>query len=87
MFVRMTSPGGAQHYIYIEQQYFISDTGEGASVNRLAEAILKRVQWAIECQRTFRVFVVIPDQLEAGLNEGLLSLSFPFLMCMENAYR
>ena len=61
----MTSPGGAQHYIYIEQQYFISDTGEGASVNRLAEAILKRVQWAIECQRTFRVFVVIPDQLEA----------------------
>jgi phosphatidylserine/phosphatidylglycerophosphate/cardiolipin synthase-like enzyme len=38
----------AQHYIYIEQQYFISNMGEGAAYNRVAEAVLNALERALD---------------------------------------
>mmetsp|Transcript_8546 Transcript_8546/g.19150 ORF Transcript_8546/g.19150 Transcript_8546/m.19150 type:complete len:883 (+) Transcript_8546:102-2750(+) len=56
--------GGAKDYIYIEQQYFISNMGEGVAKNRVAEAILLRAKDAIENGRPFRIYVVIPTVVE-----------------------
>ena len=47
-----------------EQQYFISNMGEGAAHNRVCEAILNAVERALDADREFRVMVVIPDALE-----------------------
>lgn len=57
--------GEAKDYIYIEQQYFISNMGEGVAKNRVAEAILLRAKDAIESGRPFRIYIVIPTVLEA----------------------
>lgn len=54
----------AEHYIYIEQQYVISNMGEGAAHNRVCEAILNAVERALDAGREFRVMIVVPDQLE-----------------------
>lgn len=51
----------AQHYIYIENQFFISlDGGNGAIRNQIAETIFKRVLRAFKEGRAFRVYVVMP---------------------------
>ena len=52
----------AERYIYVEQQYFISNMGEKGARNRIAEAILRRVEWAVDKSRPFRVYVVIPER-------------------------
>eukprot|EP01012_Entosiphon_sulcatum_P039373 TRINITY_DN5181_c0_g1_i1.p1 TRINITY_DN5181_c0_g1~~TRINITY_DN5181_c0_g1_i1.p1 ORF type:complete len:780 (+),score=108.90 TRINITY_DN5181_c0_g1_i1:730-3069(+) len=50
----------ARHYIYIENQFFISSLGNNGLVyNTIAEALLQRITRAIKCQETFRVFLVI----------------------------
>ena len=48
----------AEEYIYIEQQYFVASMGVSSCRNRVAEAILDRVQWAIEQSKPFRVYVL-----------------------------
>eukprot|EP00047_Mylnosiga_fluctuans_P021411 m.104590 g.104590 ORF g.104590 m.104590 type:complete len:436 (-) comp8891_c0_seq3:137-1444(-) len=54
---------GAKHYIYIENQFFISsliagpDTGP---VNTISQALFKRICKAIDRQQRFRVLVFVP---------------------------
>jgi phospholipase D1/2 len=49
----------AKHYIYIENQYFISSLGGGGIENRIAEALFRRIHGAITHQPTPEVFRVI----------------------------
>ncbi|CAJ0942581.1 unnamed protein product, partial [Ranitomeya imitator] len=50
----------AEHYVYIENQFFISST-EGRTIhNMISDAIVQRIFWAHREGRTFRVFIVIP---------------------------
>ncbi|KJE92461.1 phospholipase D zeta2 [Capsaspora owczarzaki ATCC 30864] len=53
----------AQHYIYMENQYFVSSAGtapkEGTR-NMIANAIVTRISKAIREKETFRVIVVLP---------------------------
>jgi len=46
----------AQHFIYIEQQFFIADHVDPAVCNKLGKAILKRVEAARAAGRSFRVY-------------------------------
>ena len=48
--------------IYIENQYAISNMGEGAAYNRVCEAILKAVERNLTAGRDFKVYFVIPDK-------------------------
>lgn len=51
----------AQHYIYIENQFFISLEGGNMNVrNQIAETLIKRILRAYREQKVFRVFVVMP---------------------------
>lgn len=50
----------AEHFIYIENQYFISSLGGGGIENRVAEAIYNRIARAIMHQEVFRVIVILP---------------------------
>ena len=54
----------AQDYIYIEQQYFISNMGEGDAKNRIAEVILLKAKQAIDNGKPFRIYIVIPTIVE-----------------------
>ncbi|KDQ10874.1 hypothetical protein BOTBODRAFT_471421 [Botryobasidium botryosum FD-172 SS1] len=52
----------ADHFIYIENQFFISNTGRHGPVkNRIAEALLQRILTAAETETRFMVVVVIPE--------------------------
>lgn len=54
----------AEHYVYIENQFFISQSKthlESEVVrNRIAEALYRRIIRAYRNKQTFRVFVLIP---------------------------
>ncbi|XP_072941538.1 phospholipase D1 isoform X2 [Epargyreus clarus] len=51
----------AQHYIYIENQFFITLSRSSVSVrNQIGEAIYNRITRAFRANETFRVFVVMP---------------------------
>ena len=51
----------AQHFIYIENQYFISSTGSHSLIkNKIARAIHQRLRRAILSREAFRVIVVVP---------------------------
>ncbi|KPM08103.1 phospholipase D1-like protein [Sarcoptes scabiei] len=55
----------AEHYIYIENQFFISQTKTHLSSNdgvknRIAEALYRRILRAFRNRKTFRVYVLIP---------------------------
>ena len=55
----------AEHYIYIENQFFISQTkthldNEDIVKNRIAEALYRRIIRAFRNKQTFRVFILIP---------------------------
>lgn len=52
----------ANHFIYIENQFFISNTGNyGPVKNRVAEALVNRILSAAREGRKFRVIVVYPE--------------------------
>ncbi|KDQ10873.1 hypothetical protein BOTBODRAFT_35827 [Botryobasidium botryosum FD-172 SS1] len=52
----------ANHFIYIENQFFISNTGpNGPVTNRIAEALLERILSAARSGSRFLVIVVIPE--------------------------
>jgi len=55
----------AHYYIYIEQQYFISDNVDSAVLNQVSSAIMQRVEAALAEKRKFRIFVVIPMKVTA----------------------
>ncbi|EQC38995.1 hypothetical protein SDRG_03948 [Saprolegnia diclina VS20] len=51
----------AQHFLYIENQFFVSGFENDMSVsNRILEALYKRILRAFEQKETFRVVVVLP---------------------------
>jgi len=55
--------GLAEHFIYIENQYFISSVGSGPEfeiANGIGQAILNRISWAIRNKRKFKVVLVLP---------------------------
>lgn len=49
----------AQHYIFIENQYFISNGAKGVQ-NKVGEYCLQRIKWAIENDKKFKLFILIP---------------------------
>lgn len=51
----------AQHYIYIENQFFISlEMGNGVVKNQIADYLFKRIVRAHRDKKVFRVYVVMP---------------------------
>ncbi|XP_053671611.1 phospholipase D2 [Anopheles nili] len=51
----------AQHYIYIENQFFISmELGNSVVKNQISEYLVKRIVRAYREKKTFRVYVVMP---------------------------
>ncbi|OXA43953.1 Phospholipase D1 [Folsomia candida] len=66
----------AQHYVYIENQFFITLAQANANVqNRIGEALLGRILQAHREKKPFRVFVVIPllpgFEGEVGTSRGV----------------
>ncbi|CCA77742.1 related to phospholipase D [Serendipita indica DSM 11827] len=52
----------AEHYIYIENQFFISNTGDyGPVQNRIAQALVERIIRAAKEGKRFKVVVLIPE--------------------------
>ncbi|XP_057962752.1 phospholipase D zeta 1-like isoform X2 [Malania oleifera] len=63
----------AEHFIYIENQFFISGlSGDEIVQNRIVEALYKRIMLAHKQQKCFRVIVVIPllPGFQGGLDDG-----------------
>ncbi|EGC38173.1 hypothetical protein DICPUDRAFT_149141 [Dictyostelium purpureum] len=50
----------SQHFIYIQNLFFISSCGSNLPKNRIALAILNRVRRAINAKQKFRVIVMVP---------------------------
>lgn len=51
----------AQHYVYIENQFFITQSRSSQAVrNQIGEALYNRIMRAFRAKATFRVFVVMP---------------------------
>jgi phospholipase D1/2 len=50
----------AQHFIYIENQFFISSLGGSSIKNGIAKALLDRIVRAVHENVTFKVIVVVP---------------------------
>jgi phospholipase D1/2 len=59
----------AEHYIYIENQYFISSTSDSTvnPTNRVAVALLRRLRKAIQKKEDFKVVMILPLQNAAPL--------------------
>ncbi|QRW15556.1 phospholipase [Rhizoctonia solani] len=52
----------AQHFIYIENQFFISNTGNvGPVKNQIAKALVERIIEAANSGKKFKVIVIIPE--------------------------
>jgi phospholipase D1/2 len=52
----------AEHYIYIENQFFITKTSEGDPQikNEIAQLLLDKIFESIEKKKKFRVIIIIP---------------------------
>eukprot|EP01102_Stenamoeba_stenopodia_P018021 TRINITY_DN6556_c0_g2_i1.p1 TRINITY_DN6556_c0_g2~~TRINITY_DN6556_c0_g2_i1.p1 ORF type:complete len:1330 (+),score=341.95 TRINITY_DN6556_c0_g2_i1:180-4169(+) len=50
----------AQHYIYIENQFFISSLAGEPVKNQIALALLNRIKKAIQNQEMFRIVILLP---------------------------
>lgn len=61
----------AKHFIYIENQFFISDTAGHPVKNKIGQALVLRIRRAIEEGKNFKVVVVIPllPGFEGGVQE------------------
>lgn len=59
----------AEHFIYVENQYFISSLAGNEVSNDVAKCILERVSRAIEEEQEFRVVVVLPVHPEGNLRD------------------
>ncbi|XP_062081905.1 phospholipase D zeta 1-like [Humulus lupulus] len=63
----------AEHFVYIENQFFISGLSEDEIIqNRVLEALYRRILRAHKEQKCFRVIVVIPllPGFQGGLDDG-----------------
>lgn len=61
----------AEHFIYIENQFFISSTAGNPIRNKICEALLLRIRRAIEEDKPFKIIVVIPllPGFQGGIDE------------------
>ncbi|TYZ68928.1 hypothetical protein PybrP1_009108 [[Pythium] brassicae (nom. inval.)] len=51
----------AKHFLYIENQFFISGVnGNGVVSNRVLQALVDRIERAVSAREVFRVYVVMP---------------------------
>lgn len=51
----------AKHFLYIENQFFISGVnGNGVVSNRILQALVDRIERAVSANEVFRVYVVMP---------------------------
>mmetsp|Transcript_7368 Transcript_7368/g.13688 ORF Transcript_7368/g.13688 Transcript_7368/m.13688 type:complete len:1034 (+) Transcript_7368:1283-4384(+) len=50
----------SQHFIYIENQFFISSTAGEPVKNQIAQALVERIKAAHDCNEDFKVIVVMP---------------------------
>ncbi|EGG14833.1 phospholipase D1 [Cavenderia fasciculata] len=57
----------SQYYIYIQNQFFISSTGNPQPNNQIAFAIMKRIEKAIILKEIFKVIILIPIHSEGDL--------------------
>eukprot|EP01080_Neovahlkampfia_damariscottae_P009934 gene9934-2255_t len=62
----------AQHYIYIENQFFISSSGikQKNPQNKILAAIITKIKWAIEYKKSFKLIVLLPIQPSRDASEG-----------------
>ncbi|KAL5538484.1 hypothetical protein UlMin_044638 [Ulmus minor] len=63
----------AEHFIYIENQFFISGLSEDEIIkNRVLEALFQRIMRAYNDKKCFRVIIVIPllPGFQGGLDDG-----------------
>jgi phospholipase D1/2 len=71
----------AQHFIYIESQFFISSTATGSKSkttqvnNKIADALIDRIALAFEQKETFRVYIIVPLHPE-GTRDTILNFTF-----------
>lgn len=56
----MQAISDAQHYIYFENQFFISGTAPGVQ-NQVTKAVVNKILSAIRENRKFKVYVVFPQ--------------------------
>lgn len=61
----------ARHYIYIENQFFISSTSSDGVENKVVKAIFNRIKKAYKAGELFRVIIFLPlmPAFEANLEE------------------
>jgi len=59
----------AKHFLYIENQYFISNTAGKGVRNKIATALVHRILRAYRAKETFRVIVVLPVHPEGSLQD------------------
>lgn len=52
---------GAQYFVYIENQFFISSTAGSAVQNRVAQALVNRIIRAHKEKEVFRVIIILPN--------------------------
>ncbi|CAF1390508.1 unnamed protein product, partial [Didymodactylos carnosus] len=71
--------GEAQHFIYIENQFFI--TGENSQIhNQIGDALYQRILQAHTCNEKFRVYIILP--LLPGFNtQNAVFAVLYFIMC------
>ncbi|XP_069042815.1 phospholipase D2 [Lepisosteus oculatus] len=50
----------SEHYVYIENQFFISCSDEKSVFNRIGDALVDRILRAHSEQKVFRVYIVVP---------------------------
>ncbi|XP_043933010.1 phospholipase D2 [Protopterus annectens] len=50
----------SQHYIYIENQFFISCADDRSILNKIGDAIVYRILQAHRANKKFRVYIIIP---------------------------
>ncbi|CAM8993160.1 unnamed protein product [Rhodiola kirilowii] len=63
----------AEHFVYIENQFFISGlSGDDVIRNRVLEALYRRIMRAYSEKKSFRVIIVIPllPGFQGGLDDG-----------------
>ncbi|KAL0485159.1 pldA [Acrasis kona] len=66
----------SRHYIYIENQYFISDTANKNRhlvQNRIGSTLVERIKRAMKTNQVFRVIVVMPVHPEGNLLDAKTS--------------
>ncbi|KAL4471562.1 hypothetical protein ABPG74_008455 [Tetrahymena malaccensis] len=70
--------GQAQHFIYIENQFFISGTAGDPVKNNIAQALVSRIKQAHQNNEQFRIIVVVPllpgFEGEIDGNSGVLKI-------------